>query len=274
MTTMLATDLDRTLLPNGPEPDDGNLSVLLEAVKMFGLTLVYVSGRNLPLFREAQEEFSIPEPDYFIGDVGTTLYIQKDDALVFDTEHYSYLKDSNPNWERKKIVGAIGIHVGLSLQEDEKQQPHKISYYLEPGRPGEGIVAHIKGALQGLGLDAVVISSFDPMNNDVGLIDVLPKNASKLGTLEYLRARLKVAKENLIYAGDSGNDLLPLTSGCRAILVNNAPPEVKQAVEPFNLFHGGTIYLAKGGETHNGNYASGIIEGLIAHGALSEDVLS
>lgn len=68
----------------------------------------------------------------------------------------------------------------------------------------------------------------------------------------------------MIYAGDSGNDILPLTYGYKGILVKNAPDEVKEEV--LNIAKAAQIselvYVASGQYDEDGNYASGVIEGI------------
>ena len=72
---LLATDLDRTLLPNGPQPESPQARPwLARLIAEAGLTLAFVSGRHLELVESAIAEFHLPRPDFVIGDVGTTVY--------------------------------------------------------------------------------------------------------------------------------------------------------------------------------------------------------
>ncbi|MBI3291010.1 HAD family hydrolase, partial [Candidatus Falkowbacteria bacterium] len=77
-------------------------------------------------------------------------------------------------------------------------------------------------------------------------------------------SKLKAKKTDVLYCGDSGNDLLPLVSGYYGVLVKNASSQVKQDLnrlaEHKNLSK--KIYIAGGNfQDLNGNYVSGIIEG-------------
>jgi hydroxymethylpyrimidine pyrophosphatase-like HAD family hydrolase len=71
---LLCTDLDRTLLPNGFEPespDSRDLFARLVAAK--GITLAYVSGRDQALVDAAIADYKLPQPDFAITDVGTRI---------------------------------------------------------------------------------------------------------------------------------------------------------------------------------------------------------
>ena len=69
-----------------------------------------------------------------------------------------------------------------------------------------------------------------------------------------------------VFAGDSGNDMPVLTSGLQSILVRNAEEDIKaEAIQ--SLKRKGLedkLYLAHGGFLGmNGNYAAGVLEGLV-----------
>ena len=71
---ILATDLDRTLLPNGSwPPDPGAIDLFNELTQKHDVLVVYVTGRNLDLTEKAIREFGIRYPDVLIGDVGTSI---------------------------------------------------------------------------------------------------------------------------------------------------------------------------------------------------------
>lgn len=267
---LLATDLDRTLLPNGPEPDEDSISILFNTLKDVPHSLVYVTGRSLDLVHEAQKEFKIPTPNYLISDVGTRLYKKEADTLVSDTRWSDYITSQETHWHRDSVTNAVGTLQGLTLQEQEKQNQFKVSYYLSKDSEKDAVLAHITTALKDLNIHANVIWSFDPLAHNVGLIDILPRTANKAAALEFLRTQEHLEKDSVIYCGDSGNDIEPLTHCYRSILVKNAPQEVKDAVteQVSNIECIDTLYIATGTGTQSGNYASGILEGLIHFGVI------
>lgn len=261
---IFATDLDRTLLPNGPAEDDGNLPTLFEKLSYVPHILVYVTGRNLTLFEEAQKEFDIPTPDYLISDVGTRIYRKEGNTLVPDNRWIDYVSSREKAWSRERIVSAMGRVEHLTLQELSVQNRFKISYYVPPAVDKEAVLEDIRDALRRIHVIAKIVWSVDPLKGNTGLIDVLPNTATKETALEFIRTQKGLIEADVVYCGDSGNDILPLTRCYRSILVNNAREEVKNRVEHAVAASTcpNTLYIARGGHEWNGNYASGILEGL------------
>lgn len=261
---LLATDLDRTLLPNGPAPDDGGIEALFSLLKTVPHLLVYVTGRNLNLVYDAQKMYGIPTPDYLIAEVGTSMFRKNGDTLVPEARWISYVRSQERGWDSRSITDAIGNTHDLKLQENSNQNQFKISYYLANHNEKDAAFAHIHETLTKFNIDADVLWSIDPLKNNIGLIDVLPKTATKATALEFLRRQEHFEKEDVIYCGDSGNDILPLTRCYRSILVKNAPEDVKKEVTRRTNEQEcpNTLYIATGTQQGNGNYSSGILEGL------------
>ncbi|NIR31877.1 MAG: HAD-IIB family hydrolase [Gammaproteobacteria bacterium] len=262
---LLASDLDRTLLPNGEQPESPRARPLLRAFAARPeVTLAYVSGRHAALIRQALAEYEVPEPDYAIGDVGTTIYAVSagrwspwpawDEAIA-------------PDWrglDRAALAALFEDLAVLRLQEPEKQNTHKLSYYAPAGGDHAGLVAEMTRRLEARGVRASVVWSIDETRGQ-GLIDVLPASASKLHAIRFLTERRGFNPERTVFAGDSGNDLAVLTSEVQAVLVANATDEVRRAALDGARRNGTgpALYLARGGFMGmNGNYAAGVLEGL------------
>ena len=259
---IIACDLDRTLLPNGEEPDDNSLERFYDYLKERDHTLIYATGRNLEMVQGAYQEFSLKVPDYLIASVGTMVYIKNGDQLVLDPHWIKHVYDHHPTWDADKIISALKNIDALTFQEDEVQNEFKVSLYA-PVEKDEKVIQHnIARALENHeGVE--IIYSIDPHKN-VGLIDVLPTTATKLTALEYVRISLGKEKNEVLYAGDSGNDILPLTYGYNSVLVKNASTEVKEEVRRITREqnHSERLYIAVGNKDEHGNYASGVIEGM------------
>lgn len=272
---IIICDLDRTLIPNGIDEYDQSLPVFYDLLsKIKDLTLVYATGRNLELFKEAEKDYGIKKPDYLLASVGTEVYQKNGNEMVVDDNWLSYLKEKQPNWNREEIVKDFDLLIEnkkdqVFLQEDNVQNENKISYYLKNIEIKDEILGGFKKYLEEKNINAEVVYSYDP-HKSVGLIDVLPHFATKLGAVNYLVQKLNADKENAIYCGDSGNDLLPLTAGFKAVLVKNASDEVKEEAKKIVQEKGfeNKLYIAKGNEVLNGNYSSGVIEGLKYFGFL------
>ena len=152
----------------------------------------------------------------------------------------------------------------LTLQEEEKQNRFKLSYYLPLSVDKEKVLQAMATALKKLGVHANLIWSVDEPKQ-IGLLDVLPQNATKLHGLQFLQQHLGYAANEVIFAGDSGNDLPVLGSTINAILVANASEEV-QILSQKMVSHGGhdaSLYLARNNTFPlGGNYAAGVLQGI------------
>lgn len=269
---LLACDLDRTVLPNGAQPlSEGANEALYEFVSQPNVILAYLSGRDIGLINDALEEYGIPMPDIAIGDVGTTMYFKNDGSF---NAHSGWGEEIGVDWAGKTgadIHELINHLEELQPQESEKQNTFKQSYYTPESVDKDSLVAEIKHILRSNGINATAIFSIDEQAKK-GLIDILPKYATKKHALRYLQKYFNINFDNVIYAGDSGNDIEPLTSGFRSILVNNARDAIKQEVREIGEERGriDQIYFASGGyKGMNGNYAAGILEGLANFGVIS-----
>jgi len=152
----------------------------------------------------------------------------------------------------------------LKLQEPEKQNRFKLSYYADKNANGRQLVDQIQAYLSKQKLSSRIIWSVDEQRNS-GLVDILPKRASKLHAIRYLMDQKGYRKRKLVFCGDSGNDLNVLTSDIRAVLVKNASEDVRLEALESVVKNGRaeTLYMAKGDFMGmNGNYTAGVLEGL------------
>ena len=236
-----------------------------ELIKKNNLKLIYVTGRNLSLFKEAVKEYGIIYPDYLISDTGAVVYNNEGGKMIINIQWTNHLKENAVNWNRELMIKEIELLNELRMQEESVQNEYKISYYLDSKKNKEKVLYFIKKVLKKYKIESEVIFSFDPLKNNVGLIDILPNIATKIAALEFVRKNcLKFKKENIIYCGDSGNDILPLTFGYKSVVVKNAPQSVKKEIKKIanKKKIGDLIYFCKGNNSGNGNYSSGIIEGI------------
>lgn len=264
---LLCTDLDRTLLPNGPQPEsDGARDKFNQFVADTDITLVYVTGRDRRLVEDAVSEYRLPLPSYVIADVGTTIY-QIEQGRWNQLE--AWQQAIAPDWQGISHDDMHLLFSGLphlNLQEASKQNTYKLSYYLSLGADHEALMADMHAIFVNHHVKASLIWSTDEQAG-TGLIDVLPASASKYHAIEYLMELLGYDLTNTIFAGDSGNDLTVLTSHIHSVLVGNACSRVRNEAlqQALNVGEIDALYFAKGGFLGmNGNYSAGILEG-IAH---------
>jgi sucrose-6F-phosphate phosphohydrolase len=263
---LLCSDLDRTILPNGSQPESPQARQMLHKVVSHPqLILAYVSGRHEQLIRHAIEEYAIPVPDYAIGDVGTTIYKVEDGSWQAWSEWTAEIAMDWSGASHQDLQALFSDLDLLHLQEREKQNTFKLSYYSPVTFDKKGLLAEMEGRLKSQGIKASLIWSVDEAV-DVGLLDVLPASATKLHAVEFLMERLQFDASQTVFAGDSGNDLPVVTSGrLQAVLVKNAHPDVvaeaRAELGKKQLTH--KLYVAQGKfQGMNGNYSAGVLEGL------------
>ena len=262
---LLCCDLDRTVLPNGSQQESPQARTLFRIVAQRPeLTLAYVSGRDQSLLLEAIHDYDLPVPDYAIGDVGTTLYEIHHDEWQ---PRKDWEEEIAPDWagRRHDELAALFEDIStLTLQEPEKQNTFKLSYYAPTDIDHVALLAKMDTRLKPLDIRASLIWSIDEARH-IGLLDVLPRRATKYHAIRFLMAHTGFDAGNTVFAGDSGNDLPALTSGLQAVLVRNARREVRE--EAVRRVHeqglAERLYLAHGNFLDmNGNYAAGVLEGL------------
>ncbi len=265
-TILLCTDLDRTILPNGHLPESDQARALFTSLASHPqLLLTYVSGRDKSLLLEAIQEYQLPIPDFAIGDVGSTIYEINHQWQKLDSWH----TEIAPDWAgmgHDQITQLFLDIKELKLQEDTKQNRYKLSYYLPADVDTTKLLPEMENRLHAHGVQANLIWSIDDIKT-IGLLDILPRSANKLHAIQFLRRKLGITQDRMVFAGDSGNDLPVLSSGLKSILVANAREDVRltaqQSLAAQNLSN--CLYLPKGGYLGmNGNYAAGVLEG-VAH---------
>lgn len=263
---ILATDLDRTLLPNGSwEPDEEAIGLFNSLTEKHDVLVVYVTGRNLALTEEAIAKYGVRSPDILCGDVGTTIRKREGEAWSFDEGWVSHVKKASPRWSADAIREALADVEGMREQESEHLNQFKQSYYVNHELKDQVLQAveeRVKGRF-----DEVSIYSFDSQDGK-GLLDVLPASATKQTALEFVAEAHGVAKRDTVFCGDSGNDIFPLTAGFAGVLVRNADEQlvasVRKAMDEDPALQ---AYFAKGGfRGLSGYYTSGVIEGAYHYG--------
>ena len=259
---LLCTDLDRTLIPNGPPPPSAEADRLFRKLAARDeLCLAYVTGRHRALIEDAMAEFDLPAPDFAIADVGASIYEVSEQGW---RPWRMWLEHIAPDWRgmnSEALRELLRGFPGLEMQEKEKQAPFKLSYYAAQDTDAPLLTERIGDILRQEGIRANLIWSIDSLAG-IGLVDVLPKSAGKLQAIRFLMKRHNFSLRNTVFAGDSGNDLDVLSSDIQAVLVANADPEIKACAAQAKP---GTLHVAKGGYLGlNGNYSAGILEG-VAH---------
>lgn len=264
---LICTDLDRTLIPNGPQSESpGARAAFGRLAERPEVTLAYVSGRHRALVSSAISSYVLPVPDFVVADVGTTIYQVRDRKTWDHLEVWD--RQISADWNQlshAQLKHLLADVPALRLQENRKQNRHKLSYYVPLHADRDALSALIRQRLEQRGVHASLIwSGNEPAG--VGLLDVLPARATKFHAVRALIERLGLSDEDAVFCGDSGNDIEVLVSPVPAVLVANAQPEVRAAVISLAAQngHADRLYCAAGGFAGmNGNYAAGLLEGVV-----------
>lgn len=263
---LLCTDLDRTLVPNGPQPESPAARPLFARLAAHPLVkLVYVTGRDTRRVDEALEVWGLPRPDLVIADVGTTIALPLRGRYERWADWEAALAADWAGLTAADLRGCLAGLPSLTPQDPSRQGPFKLSYETPPGPAGQESAGAVKAALAAAGVRASVVWSLD-LERNLGLLDVLPGAAGKRQALEHVMSAWAYAPREVLFAGDSGNDLDLLVSLVPAVLVANARPEIRDqaCARAATLGRQARLHCAAGGVLGmNGNYAAGILEGVL-----------
>ena len=267
---ILATDLDRTLLPNGRWEADGEaISMFNELTEQQGVLVVYVTGRNLSLTERAIEEFGVRFPNVLCGDVGTTIRTRERGEWKIDHGWTARVQHASPRWDAAAIRDLVAGVDGLREQAREHQNQFKQSYDVDLNKKEE-VLRAITELVAGK-FDEVTVYSVDSPANK-GLVDFLPASATKRAAVEYVADEYGTPRGEVVFCGDSGNDIFALTADFSGVLVRNADDQlvenVKKAMEEDPRLK---VYFAKGDfKGLSGYYTSGVIEGAFHYGVFTD----
>ena len=171
---LICTDLDRTLLPNGRQPESPKARAFFaRLVSRPEVTLAYVSGRHRELIEDAIREYGLPLPDWVIGDVGTTIYR----VCAGEWLHWhAWEQDIATDWRGLTANNLRPLFTdlpSLRLQEESKQNRYKLSYYLPLQTDIDTLQREMSQRLNAQKVAASLIYSVDEAAL-TGLLDVLP----------------------------------------------------------------------------------------------------
>ncbi len=258
-TPILATDLDGTFIPLNSvaksSPDVQALREISSRVAAGDMELIYVTGRHLSSVLDAIIQNDLPTPNVIICDVGSSIYFRAAQVFEVHDGYANHLSGLTGTVSTNTLRSLFHDVPTLRLQEPEKQQRFKLSFYCDAERLTD-CTAAVDSVLTANELPFGVVASLDPFDN-VGLIDVMPQGVHKAYALHWWTQTHGLDPQSIVFAGDSGNDFAALTGGFRGILVGNSSAEL---AERIRLHHQQSktldqIYFAKSCQT------AGVLEG-------------
>jgi sucrose-6F-phosphate phosphohydrolase len=233
---LFSTDLDGTVL--GHPEAAGRFADRWEALDARQRPLLaYNTGRTVADTQALVARRQLPAPDFIIGSVGTELHdVTRDHGTAFQARF-------EVGWDSRLVDEIVSATPGIRRQPAERSHPYKSSWFLH--RASRRDLDDLELRLGRAGIVATVIYSCRYF------LDVVPRAAGKGPALTWLCARLGIALEHVLVAGDTGNDTsMFLLPGVRGILVENALPELLAATL------GPGTFLARA------SMADGVLEGL------------
>jgi HAD superfamily hydrolase (TIGR01484 family) len=262
---LLCTEIDGTLIPSGCQLEHPEARNRFRAFCSHpSVSLVYVSSWTIDLVKQAIAEYQLPIPHFVISDVGSRIYQHQQGDW---NEIESWQNRIAPAWNGKSLADlqkALAKCEDLQLQEDDKQNDFKLSYYLSLNIPPSQILSWVEQQLAKQKIEFELVWSVDKLKR-IGLLDILPRNAGKRGAIEFLCQEMNFNLDQVLFAGNSGNDLDVLSSPIPSVLVANAEPEIrKQAIELAEVYNcTDSLYVAQSGNNiFEGNYAEGVLQGI------------
>jgi len=143
-----------------------------------------------------------------------------------------------------EIATLVRDFPGLRRQPERYQHDRKSSWYLHDA--DEDRLSELRGKLGGNGFKVKIVYS---SNRD---LDILPANADKGNALVWLCRKLDIGLEEVVVAGDTGNDAdMFALQGVRGIIPANGFDELRRRIAADGL-----VYQASLRE------ADGVVEGL------------
>lgn len=241
--SLLSFDIDNTLMDF--HTHKSNFRKIWKKYKPKDVFLTYNTGRLIDDVLHLIDKGVLPEPDYIISGVGTHIYNYKDKSVV--KEFNNILDDG---WDLEAVETLIQkIDHPISDQPTKFQHAYKRSYFFHDASPE--LIASVEKDFEEANMSINVVYSGDKF------LDILPKFANKGNALQWLTKTLDIKTEEVLVAGDSGNDSAMFDMlDVKGIVVANAHEELYQYTKHRQVYH------------TEKEKSDGIIEGLVYYGIL------
>lgn len=230
---LIITDLDNTL--TGDEEALAEFSDMIREHKFIGFGIA--TGRRLDSAMELLEQLQLPKPDLIDTDAGTKLHYGEN-----LTPDRSWRKQIDYAWKPKEIRKVLDPIEGLYPQAEEHQSEFKISYEYDAKEAPNSV--ELKKILRAAGVRAKVVVSLGMY------LDVIPVRGGSDLSMRHLLWKWGFSPDNVLVAGDSGNDAGMLLGRTLGVVVGNHSRELDR------LRNRPRIYFAEG------EHARGILEGI------------
>ncbi|MCA9236048.1 MAG: HAD-IIB family hydrolase [Planctomycetales bacterium] len=227
---LLVSDVDNTLL--GDERATKRFADWLHRMRP-QVRLALNSGRFGESLLKSVASTPLPEPDALIGGVGTQI-------LIGPTWKPLAGWPTATAWDADAVRSVLTEHPRTELQPEQFLSPYKISAFAFDLTAVE--LREIERRIAAAGVQARVVYS------SARDLDVLPVGVDKGSAALRLAAHWGYERDQVLVAGDSGNDLAMFSIEARGIVVGNAHDELRELASD-------RVFLS------SAQYADGVVEG-------------
>ncbi|KJD35031.1 glycogen debranching protein [Tamlana sedimentorum] len=243
---LLSFDIDNTLIDF--HTHKSNFRKVWKKHKPKDVILTYNTGRLVDDVLGLIEKRTLPEPDYIIAGVGTIIYDYNNKCIV---KEFNDILDEG--WDLEAVESIVtNINHPISEQPSKYQHAYKRSYFFHDAT--EELIESIEKDFAKANMFVNIVYSGNQF------LDVLPKWANKGNALQWLLNKLDINPENVLVAGDSGNDSAMFDlDDVKGIVVANAHEELYKYTKHKQIYHAENMH------------GDGIIEGLIYYNVLPKE---
>lgn len=241
---LIITDLDNTLTG-----DDQSLAEFIAIVKNADhIGLGIATGRTLDSALSLMEELHLPRPDVLATDCGSGLHYGQN-----LTPDLTWQRQIGEAWQPDEVRRVLDYLPGVFPQEEEHQSEYKVCYEIDAAvAPSQ---TAIRKLLREAGLRVKVVISLGMY------MDIIPVRGGSGLCLRHLLWKWGFNPEQVLVAGDSGNDAGMLLGKTLGVVVGNHGSELEY------LRKRPRIYFA------NASHAAGILEGIRYYQFLNDIVI-
>lgn len=226
--TVIISDLDGTLVDGNNKTGLAELRQWIDANKhrvVFGIA----TGRNKHITQQALADYELPAPDIIICSAGSEIYYT--DQFIPDNGWESHI---DFQWKKQELQTELGKFPGIRMQEAAAQWQYKLSYYVDNSF-SEDDMANLHKFLDDKKLRTKILLT------ENRFLDFLPFRASKGSAVRYLSYKWKIPLENIITAGNSGNDIDMLKGKTRGIVVANYSAELEELKKSKSVYFSNSV---------------------------------
>lgn len=231
---LIMTDIDNTL--TGDDEAMRRFFQLIEqADEHIGFGIA--TGRSHEDALRLIEKYDMPKPDVLISSVGTEIHYGEN--LTLDRSWCGHI---DYRWEPEQIRKLLNRLKGVFEQKEKEQSAFKVSYKVDFSVAPK--LSFIRKLLRENGIRAKIVLSLNMF------LDIIPVRAGSGLCIRQMAYKWNFPLENILVAGDSGNDHGMLVGNTLGVVVGN------YSVELEKLRKYPRIYFA------DNHHAAGIIEGI------------